>query len=196
MLRKRGYYGMNSLQIYQKSTVNSVLTIAKTYIHEDEKIYVALKGAYKEYLVCTDKAVYIIKAGFMTGHTFGDGYFKMPYSSITNAEVNYHLLTGYFELSAGGLKNRQLNFWSNSKKEQPQEQPNCISIADKQTRDLFVQAANYIIEMSIRAKGGMGKTIQQEVSVADEILKFKNLLDCNIITQEEFDAKKKQLLEL
>ena len=34
------------------------------------------------------------------------------------------------------------------------------------------------------------------LSVADEILKFKNLLDNGIITQEEFDAKKKQLLGL
>ena len=31
-------------------------------------------------------------------------------------------------------------------------------------------------------------------SEADEILKFKNLLDMGVITQEEFDAKKKQLL--
>jgi len=34
------------------------------------------------------------------------------------------------------------------------------------------------------------------ISPADEILKYKNLLDANIITQEEFDAKKKQLLGL
>ena len=33
-------------------------------------------------------------------------------------------------------------------------------------------------------------------SEADEILKFKQLLDAGVITQEEFDAKKKQLLGL
>jgi len=31
-------------------------------------------------------------------------------------------------------------------------------------------------------------------SVADELLKFKNLLDIGVVTQEEFDLKKKQLL--
>ena len=36
----------------------------------------------------------------------------------------------------------------------------------------------------------------KELSAADEILKFKNLLDGGVITQEEFDAKKKQLLGL
>lgn len=32
--------------------------------------------------------------------------------------------------------------------------------------------------------------------VADELKKYKDLLDCGAITQEEFDAKKKQLLDL
>lgn len=41
-------------------------------------------------------------------------------------------------------------------------------------------------------------TIKQEVpkSEADELKKYKELLDSGIITQEEFDAKKKQLLGL
>jgi len=40
--------------------------------------------------------------------------------------------------------------------------------------------------------------IKQEVplSNADELSKYKNLLDSGVITQEEFDAKKKQLLGL
>ena len=41
-------------------------------------------------------------------------------------------------------------------------------------------------------------TIKQEIpqSNADELKKFKELLDMGVITQEEFDAKKKQLLGL
>ncbi len=34
------------------------------------------------------------------------------------------------------------------------------------------------------------------MSVTDELKKFKELLDMGIITQEEFDAKKKELLGL
>ena len=36
----------------------------------------------------------------------------------------------------------------------------------------------------------------QQSSAADELKKFKELLDMGVITQEEFDAKKKQLLGL
>lgn len=39
-------------------------------------------------------------------------------------------------------------------------------------------------------------TSQNTVSSADELRKFKELLDSGVITQEEFDAKKKQLLGL
>ena len=37
---------------------------------------------------------------------------------------------------------------------------------------------------------------EQQFSAADEILKFKKLLDMGVITQEEFEAKKKELLGL
>ena len=42
----------------------------------------------------------------------------------------------------------------------------------------------------------MSNLESETVSSADEILKFKNLLDAGIITQEEFEAKKKQHLGL
>ena len=41
-----------------------------------------------------------------------------------------------------------------------------------------------------------GATIQAALSPADELKKFKELLDMGVISQEEFDAKKKQLLGL
>ena len=41
-----------------------------------------------------------------------------------------------------------------------------------------------------------GDSVVQQVSPAEELKKFKELLDMGVITQEEFDAKKKQLLGL
>lgn len=45
-------------------------------------------------------------------------------------------------------------------------------------------------------KGDHTQMIPPAVSAADEIEKFKGLLDRGVISQEEFDAKKKQLLGL
>lgn len=44
------------------------------------------------------------------------------------------------------------------------------------------------------ASGGDIKTNETSASVADELIKYKNLLDAGAITQEEFDRKKAQLL--
>ena len=53
------------------------------------------------------------------------------------------------------------------------------------------------------ARQGKTKTVETaaaptiaSTSNADEIKKYKELLDMGVITQEEFDAKKKQLLGL
>lgn len=49
-----------------------------------------------------------------------------------------------------------------------------------------------------QSKSTPAQVIQQEVpqSNADELKKYKDLLDSGVISQEEFDAKKKQLLGL
>ena len=162
-------------------------------VPEDEPILLELKGAFKEYLICTEKMVYIVKKGFMTGHTFGNGAFHLPYSSITNAEVNMHFASGYFELSGAGLENKQLSYWSNNKKDSAQQQPNVISLTSRANANDFREAAQFIMQRKSELESAPAVA---PVSAADEILKFKTLLDQGILTQEEFDAKKKQLLGL
>ena len=50
-------------------------------------------------------------------------------------------------------------------------------------------------ELKKAHQGGMVTQIQSNISSADELKKYKELLDNDIITQEEFNAKKKQLLK-
>lgn len=68
-----------------------------------------------------------------------------------------------------------------------------------QNADAFVTAANKAIEESKKANKEVpvsSTTIVQNTSDADELKKYKDLLDNGVITQEEFDAKKRQLLGL
>ncbi|MDD5922532.1 MAG: SHOCT domain-containing protein [Eubacteriales bacterium] len=171
----------------------------RNVIPRNEHILAALKGTFKEYLICTDKSVHIIKKGFMTGHTFGNGDFKMPYANVTNAEVDFHVLSGYFELSSGGLQNKRYNFWSNDAEDDPCKQPNVISLNSSAEAALFRKAADFIMEKAAEAKQPQVVYEQQPenaFSAADEIRKYKELLDMGAITQEEFEAKKEQLLNL
>lgn len=68
-----------------------------------------------------------------------------------------------------------------------------------QNADEFVAAANKAIGENKKANGtapAAPAPVVQFASNADELKKFKDLLDSGVITQEEFDAKKKQILGL
>lgn len=64
--------------------------------------------------------------------------------------------------------------------------------ANDYVKNLYLE----IIKVFDEYKAMEATQIVQQVSAADELKKFKELLDSGIITQEEFDAKKKQLLGL
>ena len=66
----------------------------------------------------------------------------------------------------------------------------------KNRNEIHAAISNLLIER--QTKPTNSTTIKQEIpqSNADELKKYKDLLDQGVITQEEFDAKKKQLLGL
>ena len=59
----------------------------------------------------------------------------------------------------------------------------------------FAQAQEILSLLNIMTSSEKKHEVfETAASAADEILKFKNLLDAGIITQEEFEKKKQQLL--
>lgn len=64
-------------------------------------------------------------------------------------------------------------------------------------KDFHKETANLLIERQNVKKVSETENIKKEiVSSADELKKYKELLDMGAISQEEFDAKKKQILGL
>ena len=134
------------------------------------------------------------------------------------------VLTGTLELTSDGINGRIKVIGSTSDLRLPIEKIDSLfvknSLMDKfrggktlgirlntgvikfvcvQNADAFVTAANKAIEESKKANKEVPSpltTIVQNTSDADELKKYKDLLDNGVITQEEFDAKKKQLLGL
>ena len=69
----------------------------------------------------------------------------------------------------------------------------CGSIGPAPRVLVTTQPAAQNINVNV-ASGGDVKANETSVSMADELIKYKNLLDTGVITQEEFDKKKAQLL--
>jgi hypothetical protein len=115
-----------------------------------EQVFVKLHGAFREALVCTSMRVMILKSGWMTGQIFGTGTFQCPYSMVAGAEVNFHLLTGYFELSTGGMQGTPKSFWQGSSKPTAAKSPNCVSISGSEMAQKFRQACALIMGMAVQ----------------------------------------------
>ena len=71
-------------------------------------------------------------------------------------------------------------------------------LAIKNRNDIHKVMSELLIERQSKAPAQAQPTIIKEASQSnlDELKKLKDLLDAGIISQEEFDAKKKQLLGL
>ena len=109
------------------------------------------------------------------------------YSKLSGVEYKKAsiVMNGYLQFSGSGLKQSSgtLDAAGNE---------NSIMFP-RSANNKFKEIADYINHQLSKSSQN---TVVQQSSAADEIIKLKALLDDGIITQEEFDSKKKQLLGL
>jgi hypothetical protein len=126
----------------------------------NEKVFVKLRGAYKEALVCTSMRIIILKAGWMTGQIFGTGMFQCPYANVAGAQVNFRLVAGYFEISTGGMQNlpksffyTPKSFWNTDRGASAAKAPNCVTISGPRRAEMFRDACTLIMERVSNIRG-------------------------------------------
>ena len=71
---------------------------------------------------------------------------------------------------------------------------NSIQFSGKKSNEEAEIIVNFIRKQIEDIKNAPVSGVVQQLSPAEELKKFKELLDMGVITQEEFDAKKKELL--
>lgn len=162
---------------------------------DGETVTIKLKGAFKEALICTDRRVLIAKSGFMTGQMFGGDLFQLPYAAIASAEVKFRLISGYFEVSAGGMQNTAKSYWSTDRNSDPAKSPNCVSLNSRAMANTFRQACTFIME-KVSASRTMPATPAQsvETDIAGAIERLWKLHADGALTRDEFEAGKLKLL--
>lgn len=152
-----------------------------------------LQGVRGRYMkVYENRAIIGVKANLgslITGNV-SDGEKTIYYRDCIGVQFKESgLQIGYLQLetASGIMNNRQDNFFNEN---------SFTFDTTVQSNEKMIEVADYIRGKVEEAKNGGNQTVVQEVSAADELKKFKELLDMGVITQEEFDAKKKQLLGL
>ena len=155
-----------------------------------EEVFVKLRGAFSEGLVCTSTRVFILKSGFMTGQLFGTDTFQLPYAQVAGVQVRFHLLTGYFEVSAGGMQNAPKNFWNRDEKFNPAKAPNCVSLAGLGQANRFRDACTFIQDQQGRRGNAVSDPDDQLVSLE----RLAKLRVSGALSESEFAAMKRRLL--
>ncbi len=169
-------------------------------LNPDEEVLVKLKGVAIEALVCTNQRVLVLKAGFLAGVTFGSNVFQLPYETVGAVEVKFHLFTGYFELSAGGMQNTAKSYWSGDPATSAQMAPNCVSLGDRKQANRFRSACSVILAQknspsaASTAETAGSPEASSPNAIIDTISRLGEMRDAGVITNEEFEAKKKDLL--
>jgi hypothetical protein len=158
-----------------------------------ETILVKLKGSFGEGLVLTDKRLYVLKWGFMTGNTFGGRCNAFDYNIITGLEIKKGLLTGTFEVLTPATQNAQKSYWG-SGKDSAAHSDNVITI-QRDKFQLFQEATRVGRELINQLHSKNQPTGNKESNYS-ELEKLAELKSKGIITEEEFEAKKKKILAL
>ena len=132
----------------------------------------------------------------MTGQFFGANIFQSPYRNISGVEVKFHLLTGYLELSAGGVQNLPKSYWAKDKNSDPAKAPNCISLSSRIQADKFRKASDFIMsKLSADVQGSRElHAPSPEIDVLAAIEKLGQLKASGVLSEAEFVSKKAELL--
>ena len=155
----------------------------------EEKIVMQISTALAELKVYEDHCVLTAKknaVSLLITNKFFAGNKKFYYSDLTSVQFRDPgmITDGYMEFEYPGSRS------GNSSGAYSSE--NAIAFTKKDL-DKMREIYNYI-DGKIREYKNKGNGTVQQLSPADELKKFKELLDTGILTQEEFDAKKKELL--
>ncbi len=161
----------------------------------DPSIIYDIKGVRGRYIkIYEDRVIINTKAtfsSFITGNV-SDGEKTIYFSDVVGVQFKKSgSLIGYLQLeTAGNLGNNKKNNFFNE---------------NTFTFDTTVISNEEMEKIAEYVKGRVSEykknknaptVVTQTSSSADELLKFKQLLDAGVISLEEFDAKKKQLLGL
>lgn len=153
-----------------------------------EKEYVFKSNA--KAIVTVEKDIIRIKRkGLLSFATQGlKGEKSIPIRNITAIQIKKPgFTTGYIQFSQHGMMESKGGVFDSVSDE------NTI-IFNKKDYEKALDLKKYI--ESVQDEQNNQSPLTSESSGADEILKFKELMESGVITEEEFEAKKKQILGL
>jgi Short C-terminal domain len=165
-----------------------------------EKVLVKLKGNFGQAFVLSNRRLYVVKWGFQAGQTFGGKCVAFELPTVTGVQIKKHLASALVEvLTPATQDNRKLSYWGGrGKSNNAVEADNAVTFP-KAASASFQEAVNLIRSRIAHSHSGThpGQPAGYgNIDIPEQIRKLGELRDSGILTAEEFETKKAELLGL
>jgi len=164
-------------------------------IHENihgDKIIVKLQGISGQGLVITDKRLYVLKWGYLAGNFFGGRCIGFEYKNIVGLEIRKSWSTGTIQVLTPSNQDTQKTYWGKGGNDALRSD-NTIAFGSNKFQ-LFQEAVK--IGRELLQNSNTHVASRQQSSNYSDLEKLAELKEKGIVTQEEFEAKKKMILGL
>jgi len=157
-----------------------------------ESVLAIVRGTYDSAAIATDRRIFIFKKGMMSGAAMAKKLVTWDYRAVTGVQVETGMVSGTFVIQAAGAQVVDGSYWSTGKND-PAKASNALAL----TRDHFDQAkagAAAIRQLVAAHHQPAAVTAPAATDPTDQLRKLGELRDAGVLTVEEFDTKKAELL--
>jgi Short C-terminal domain len=153
---------------------------------------VVIRGAHGQAIVGTESRVFVLKPGFMAGAAFGSEVTTWGYRNVLGVQVHKGMMSGAVVIQGPGQSGTKTSYWG-QKGEDPAKAPNAIPVvAEWKTVQERVVVLRALIDAAHRAESQPARA--GGASTADELRKLADLRAQGVLSDQEFELAKKQLL--
>jgi hypothetical protein len=165
-----------------------------TYAEIGNKKIISEIAGNNRHIIVTEDTVFVGSSGISSGSWFGKKVKRYPIDSITSVDVRKALLTVELELVMGGgseMRDIGSGFMDRARNEN-------ITMFQKSQYNEVQQIATLILDLRHKRKAQANnqptRPSDSTNSIPKQIKELAELRDAGIITPEEFEEKKKELL--
>lgn len=157
-----------------------------------EVISVLIEGAFKQLVIGTDRRIIVYKKGLRAGATLGSKVTSWEYKNITGIQLDSRMGSGTLMIRAAGEEAVKASYWANGKGS-AQEAPNAIVFAAKPGNDIHQLVAR-LNQFVADAHAGVQQPPPSIDSPMEQLKQLGELHEAGVLTTDEFDRKKQELL--
>jgi len=180
----------------------------KYVLEPGEEVIVIIVGSFRQAVVGTDRRLFVYKAGNQAGQMFRRRTKSWNYADVADLRLDIGVKSGVLTV-VPVTPDREIIEYGSSGHGSAQQSPNAITFASKPGTAVASRVAA-LLDMVRTAHGGRPPAPHAEHphtaapaaqppaargDPADEIRKLGELRDSGLVTEEEFQTKKRELLD-